>query len=76
VIVVAVAESADQAAYGWASSPHGRQFAALPFPVLADASTSPVARPRRMVLGGIYKAYFQSLVERHVAGPFRWRLVA
>jgi hypothetical protein len=75
VIVVALAESADQAAYGWASAPHGRRFAALPFPVLADASTGQVAMPRRMILGGIYKAYFQSLVHQHIAGSLQWRVV-
>jgi hypothetical protein len=75
-IVVAVAESADHPAYGWASKPHGRQFAALPFPVLADTSTGQVAMPRRMVLGGIYKAYFQSLVTEHVTTPLGGRVEA
>ncbi len=75
VIVVAVTESADPAAYSWASAPHGRQFAALPFPVLADASSGQVAMPRRMILGGIYKGYFTSLVAQHVAAPLQWRIV-
>jgi hypothetical protein len=74
VIVVAVAESADRAAYEWASSVHGRNFAALPFPVLADASAGQVVMPRRMVLGGIYKAYFQGLATQHVVAALQWQL--
>jgi hypothetical protein len=66
-IVVAVTAGADEAARQWAASPHGRRFAAMPFPVLADVATGRIDFPRRMVIGGIYRSYFQQLVERHVA---------
>lgn len=75
VIVVAVADSADHAAFEWASAVRGRKFAALPFPVLADTAAGQVVMPRRMVLGGIYKAYFQSLATQHVVTPLQMQLV-
>lgn len=28
-----------------------------------------------MILGGIYKGYFTSLVAQHVAAPLQWRIV-
>jgi hypothetical protein len=75
VIVVAVAGSAEPPAYQWAAAPHGRKFAALPFPVLVDTSTEQVVRPRRMLLGGVYLSHLKSVVDRHVAGPLRCRVV-
>lgn len=73
VLVVAVTEHADQAAHQWAAAPHGRQFATLPFPVLADTATQQVTRPDRMLLGGIYSKYLKGLVDQHVAGPVQQR---
>jgi hypothetical protein len=75
-VVVAVTAGADESARQWAASPHGRRFAAMPFPVLADVASGRVDFPRRMVIGGIYRSYFQQLVEEHVMRflvPAPWR---
>lgn len=52
----------------WAGTPHGRRFAAIAFPVVADPSTRRVIRPERMVLGGIYRGYLKDLVRKYVEG--------
>jgi hypothetical protein len=69
VLVVALTEQADPAAREWANASHGRKFAVLPFPVLAETATGQVTRPQRMVLGGIYSKYLKSLVDHHITAP-------
>jgi len=68
-ITVAILDSATPEQVAWASTPHGRRFAALTFPVMVDASTRRVVRPERMVLGGIYTGYLKELVSTHIEGP-------
>ncbi len=63
---MAVVDSATPEQVAWASQPHGRRFAAITFPVLADASSHQVIYPKRMVLGGIYLGYLQELVRSNV----------
>jgi hypothetical protein len=65
-VTVAVVDSATPEQVAWASQPHGRRFAAITFPVLADASSRRVVYPQRMVLGGIYLGYLQELVRSYV----------
>jgi hypothetical protein len=65
-VTVAVVDSATPEQVAWASQPHGRRFAAITFPVLADASSRRVVYPQRMVLGGIYLGYLQELVRSNV----------
>lgn len=73
VLVVAVTEHAQQGAHQWASAPHGRQFATLPFPVMVDAANQQVTRPERMLLGGVYSKYLKSLVDHHVTAVVQQR---
>ncbi len=53
----------------WATKPHGRRFAALTFPVLAEVGARRVVRPERMMLGGIYTAFLKDLVRKYVEIP-------
>src|SRR4029077_11933435 len=70
-IAVAVVENATAQEQAWAAKPHGRRFAAISFPVLADPSAGAVIRPQRMVIGGIFTAYLQDLVRQYVETPLR-----
>ena len=65
-VAVAVVDDATPEQVAWASQPHGRRFAAVTFPVLADSSSRHVVYPQRMVLGGIYLGYLQELVRTYV----------
>ena len=65
-IVVAVTAGASPEAVEWASNVHGRQFSTIPWPALVDTAVPTVVQPQRMVIGGIYKAYLQEMVQRHV----------
>ena len=65
-VTVAVIDNATNDEQAWAVKPHGRRFAAVTFPVLADPSAKRVIRPERMVLGGIYTGYLQDLVRTYV----------
>jgi hypothetical protein len=65
-IVVAVTHGASPEAVDWASSVHGRQFSAIPWPVLIDTAVPTLVQPQRMVIGGIYKAHLQQMVNAHV----------
>lgn len=67
-IVVAVTSGATPEAVDWASSVHGRQFSTIPWPALVDTAVPTLVQPQRMMIGGIYKAYLQNLVQQHVAG--------
>jgi hypothetical protein len=69
VLVVAVTAGASPAAGQWAANVHGRQFAAIPWPVLADTESGTIVQPQKMKLGGIYKAYLQDMTNRLVVGP-------
>ena len=55
----------------WATKPHGRRFAALTFPVLAEVAAAKVVRPERMLLGGIYTGFLKDLVRQYVETPMR-----
>ena len=55
----------------WATKPHGRRFAALTFPVLAEVGAAKVVRPERMMLGGIYTGFLKDLVRQYVETPMR-----
>lgn len=55
----------------WATKPHGRRFAALTFPVLAEVGAGKVVCPERMVLGGIYTGFLKDLVKQYVEAPMR-----
>ena len=55
----------------WAVRPHGRRFAALTFPVLAEVAAAKVVRPERMMLGGIYTGFLKDLVKQYVETPMR-----
>jgi hypothetical protein len=68
-ITVAVIDHATPQDEAWAAKPHGRRFAAITFPVLADPAAGKVVRPDRMILGGIYTGYLQGLVRQYVEGP-------
>lgn len=65
-IAVAVVDGATPEQIAWASQPHGRRFAAVTLPVLADASSRQVVYPQRMIIGGIYLGYLQELVRKYV----------
>ena len=65
-VTVAVVDSATPEQVAWAAQPHGRRFAAITFPVVADASSRRAVYPQRMVLGGIYTGYLQELVRAYV----------
>lgn len=67
VAIDGVAPEAEQ----WAAKPHGRRFAALTFPVLAEVGAARVVRPERMVLGGIYAGFLKDLVRQYVEVPMR-----
>ena len=68
-ITVAIVDSPTPEQIAWASTPHGRRFASITFPVLVDAGNRRVVRPERMVLGGIYTGYLQELVRTHIEAP-------
>jgi hypothetical protein len=68
-IAVAAIDHATPQDEMWAARPHGRRFAAIAFPVVADPSTRRVIRPEKMVLGGIYAGYLQDLVRKYVERP-------
>ncbi|HEY8634009.1 MAG TPA: hypothetical protein VIO34_03530 [Candidatus Dormibacteraeota bacterium] len=68
-VTVAAIDHATPEDEAWAAKPHGRRFAAITFPTLADPATGKVIRPQRMILGGIYKSYLQDLVKQYVEGP-------
>jgi hypothetical protein len=67
-VTVAVVPAASEEARAWAVSPHGRRFAAVPYPVLVDLSRADVVHPRRMLLGGIFAGYLREIVEDNI-GP-------
>lgn len=69
VVVVALVEHADPVALEWAGKVHGRRFAAIPFPVVAEAGTGEVHRPQRMIVGGLYASHLRRLVDTHVRAP-------
>jgi hypothetical protein len=70
-VVVAAIDQATPQEEAWAAKPHGRRFAAIPFPVLADPTAGKVVRPERMILGGIYAGYLKDLVRQYVEAPLR-----
>jgi hypothetical protein len=70
-VTVAVTEQADDAAHGWAASPHGRKFGVMSFPCLVDATSGRVTRPDRMVIGGIYSKHLKSVVDDLLAPAAR-----
>src|SRR5438445_13207563 len=55
----------------WATKPHGRRFAALTFPVLAEGAAAKAVRPERMMLGGSYTGSLKVLVRQCVEAPMR-----
>ncbi len=61
-IAVAVVAGHDAEMERWALQPHGRRFAALAFPVLADVTSRVVLEPKRMLLGGIYAKHLRNVV--------------
>ena len=68
-ITVALTRQLHAATMEWAQTVHGRRFAAFPFPVLVDLSTRKVTRPERMIVGGIYSSYLQTMVDTHIRAP-------
>ncbi|HET8620077.1 MAG TPA: hypothetical protein VFM27_14015 [Acidimicrobiales bacterium] len=67
VVAVAVTTGAGPEAAAWASSVHGRRWAAIPFPVLVDGASGQVVHPKRMVIGGIYASHLRRVVTDVVA---------
>jgi hypothetical protein len=65
-IVTAITELGDSTLDEWALKPHGRRFAAMTFPVLADVTRRTVVRPQRMFIGAVYTSYLQQVVDDHV----------
>jgi hypothetical protein len=70
-VVVAAVDRATPQDEAWGAKPHGRRFAAITFPVLADPIAGKVVRPERMILGGIYAGYLKDLVRQYVEAPLR-----
>jgi hypothetical protein len=83
-ITVAVIDRATPQDEAWAARPHvrflgngilgvgpRRPFAAITFPVLADAAAGKVVRPDRMIVGAFYTGYLQDLVRQYVEAPLR-----
>jgi hypothetical protein len=70
-VSVAAVKGASPDAVHWADHPHGRRFAAITFPVLADVATGRVTRPERMLLGGLYAGFLKDLVAQYVETPLR-----
>jgi hypothetical protein len=70
-VAVALVSSVSEEARGWASTPHGRKFAVITFPAVADLSSGAVTSPRRMIVGGIYAGYLRGLLTKHVEPQLR-----
>jgi hypothetical protein len=66
IVAVAITSGATESDLAWGSTPHGRQFAAISFPVLVDAANGTVVHPQRMVIGAIYTGYLKGIVAEHV----------
>jgi hypothetical protein len=66
IVAVAVTSGADDSLRDWATKVHGRQFAAIPFPVVADTAARTVTRPQRMMIGAIYAGHLRRVVDAHV----------
>ena len=70
-VTVAVIDGVAPEAEKWPDHPHGRRFAAITFPVLAEVGAGKVVRPERMILGGIYTGFLKDLVRQYVETPMR-----
>jgi hypothetical protein len=70
-VAVAAIDHSTLQEQAWAAKPHGRRFAAMTFPVLADPTTGTVVRPERMIVGGLFTGYLKELVATYVEAPLR-----
>jgi hypothetical protein len=70
-IAAAVLPELTPAARTWASTPHGRSFAVIAFPVAIGLRTGEVVNPRRMVVGGVFSSFLKGVVSDVLVAPLR-----
>jgi hypothetical protein len=68
-LAVAVVSGEFGEARAWASTPHGRRFAELAYPVAVDHTGAIVVQPQRMIVGGIFIPFLRDIVHDTIEDP-------
>jgi hypothetical protein len=68
IAAVAMDELTSQAR-DWASTPHGRKFAVVAYPVAIGVGTREVIQPRLMVIGAVFSSFLQGFVRDVLQSP-------